>query len=69
MINIRIEQEFAAPVRLSLYNALGELVITQSIEAAKELHSVMDLENLASGTYFLRVQSDAIQQVRRVTRR
>lgn len=68
-INIRLVQDIASPVQFSLYNALGEQVAVMDLEAGADLHATMDLSNLSSGTYFLRVQSDAIQQVRRVIKR
>ncbi len=69
LVNVRLVQSYAAPVRLSLYNALGEKVLSVEMDASKEVQSVLDLQDLAAGTYFLRVQSESIQQVRRVTRR
>lgn len=68
-VRIRLIQGVDVPVKFSLYNVLGVKVAEVKVGAASEMVVPMDLSELSSGTYFLKVQSDAVQVVRRVVKR
>lgn len=68
-VRIRLVQGVEVPVTFSLYNVLGAKVAEFKVDAASEMVVPMDLSEFGSGTYFLKVQSDAVQVVRRVVKR
>jgi len=68
-IQIHLVQGSDVPATFGLFNVLGVKVAEVEVEAGPELSVTMDLSSFSSGTYFLRIESDAVQVVRRVMKR
>jgi hypothetical protein len=43
------------PVQITMYNTLGQVVLQQSIEQARETETVKNLENLGNGLYLVQI--------------
>jgi len=68
-IQIHLVQGVDVPVRFSLFNVLGAKIAEVEVDGSNEMTIPMDLSEFGSGTYFLKVESDAVQVVRRVVKR
>ncbi|MFZ4783716.1 MAG: T9SS type A sorting domain-containing protein, partial [Armatimonadaceae bacterium] len=65
-VTLNLSLKETAEVRVEVLNALGQIVQTQQIGQVNELSQHLDLNNLAQGTYFIRVTVDGTIAVRRV---
>jgi len=50
--------DFSGPITLQVYNALGELVISESVHVAPHTFHSMDISTLAEGIYSIKIRGD-----------
>ncbi|MDO8971555.1 MAG: T9SS type A sorting domain-containing protein, partial [Saprospiraceae bacterium] len=55
LVTLQLPLPNAMETRLEVFNALGQVVVTENLGMLSELSQVLDLQRLAQGTYFLRV--------------
>ena len=66
LFQLEIETGRVGDIQWSIYNLQGQLIITHKEEQIKEMKTSLDLNNLAKGIYYLRINAGGEMVVRKI---
>ena len=68
-VNLHLVRSYNSPATFSVYNHLGEVLITTALGESTEIRSQVNLRDLAAGIYYFRVEYDDQMKVQKVVKR